>query len=276
MAIVGETGQYSGEYSIKVRTKAGKAGWGSWNDICNTWHLVPEGQPMVNPPPLKSQMLNLPGTDGFIDLTEAITGFPLYGARTGSMSFFVLNDWFTWPEVYSKILNEIHGKEVQVILNDDPEWYYNGRITVNNPESDKGRNKITLDYTFDPYKLCLWESISDDWLWDPFSFEDGIITSGLTKDIQVTNSKTIDLPGNAIGRRPVSPIFRVAEGSEFTRIRLYNPELNGSAYVQKTTINVGDNHWMDMIISAYNSANQCRIQIYGTGTISIVYRAGKL
>lgn len=276
MAIIGETGQYTGEHSIKLRTKVGKAGWGNWMDFCATWHLVPDGPPIVEPPALKSQTLNLPGSDGVIDLTEAITGFPLYDQRQGSWSFFVLGGWDKWSWTYSSILNEIHGKDVQVILNDDPEWFYNGRLTISAPKSDKGRNSITLDYNFDPYKISLNDSIGASWLWDPFRFPDGVIQSGLTKDIEVTNNRTIRLPASAIGRRPLTPNFIVAQDSNFTRIRLYNPELNGNAYIEKTNIVVGDNHWMDMIISGFNSGNECRIEIVGTGTLSIVYRQGKL
>lgn len=276
MDYVKETGQYLGEHSMSLRTKAGRGSWTDWIDINDQWHLVPDAPLVVNPPSVKTRGLDNPGGDGILDLTEVITGFPLYGQRSGSWDFKLLNGWDKWTAVHEDVLNTIHGKNVQVILKDDPNWYYNGRLTINEWKSDSGRNTLTLDYNFDPYKLSLATSISDDWLWDPFSFVDGVITSAVCSNISVGSSKTVNLTRKEIGRRPVTPIFHIISGT-CTRIRVYNPELNGSAYIDHTDINSADLHWMDTIISCINPSNVCRVQFWGTDlVVSIDFRAGKL
>ena len=226
MGYVKETGQYLGEHSISLRTKAGRGSWTDWIDTNDQWHLVPSAPPVVNPPSVKTKELDNPGGDGILDLTESVTGFPLYGQRSGSWEFKLLNGWDKWTAVHEDILNTIHGKNIQVILKDDPNWYYNGRMTINEWKSDSGRNTLTLDYNFDPYKLSLATSISDDWLWDPFSFVDGIIR--YYGEITVSGLTPVQIIG---GYKAVHPI--ITTDSAMT-VRLDDgPTINLKTGVQK-------------------------------------------
>lgn len=275
---VGESGSYTGEHSISFRTKTINGSWGNWINTNTDWHLVPASRPVVNPPSVKVKTIDNPGGDGIIDLTESVTGFPLYEQRTGSWDFYVLNDWVKWQDRYEEILNELHGKNVQAILDDDKEYYYNGRITVNQWTSDKDHSKITLDYNFDPYKLSRMLSTEPGWLWDPFNFNTDVISYLRFKEIKVPNNKTltIKISGAEVGRKPVTPEFVVSSGT-CKKIRLYNKELNGKGYVEKTNVHSGSNHWMDMIITGFSASNENEIRISGTDCVmSIVYRAGKL
>lgn len=283
MALKGETGQYTGEHSIMIRSKVGLAAWSAWSDFCSKWHLVPEGKPIINPPGLKEKNFDNPGGDGIFDMTESLTGFPLFNQRTGTLSFLVLHDWENWPDVYSQIATFLHGRNVQMILNDDPEYYYNGRLKINQWASDRGRDRLTIDYNLDPYKLARWETNSENWLWDPFRFFDGnavprtdsVIPFAQTQNIPYSGTKNIYIPGRDVGR-PVTPVFTLSDGSTCTRFRVYNPEVTGNTYVQKTLVVGENNHFMDCILSGFSPSNQNRIEIQGTGTISITYRAGKL
>ena len=279
MPVLGETGSYTGEHSISFRTKTFNGSWGNWVNTDTDWHLVPASRPVVNPPSVKVKTIDNPGGDGLIDLTESVTGFPLYDQRTGSWEFYVLNDWVKWHDRYEEILNELHGKNVQAILNDDQEYYYNGRVTVNQWTSDKDHSKITLDYNFDPYKLSTMLSTEPSWLWDPFSFVDGVIMHARLREIHVSNSSTgtvINISAKEAGRKPVTPEFHVLSGT-CTKIRLENPELNGKGYIEHTNVNTGVNHWMDMILTGFSSNNVNKITLWGKDcTMAIVYRAGRL
>lgn len=276
MALSGETGQYTGEHSIQLKTKVGKTGWTDWFDVCERWRLVPSSRPVINPPEVKTRTFDNPGGDGIFDMTESLTGFPLYGQRTGSLEFYVLNGWGNWKRTHESIMNTVHGKNVQLMLTDDPAYYYNGRLTFNTWKSDKDHSVVTLDYNLDPYKLCTYLSTDGSWLWDDIEFTPTyMIGGGKAKDIEFRNQRTIEYYASEVGR-PVTPVFKLKSGT-CTRIRLTNRELHGeNAYVQHDNLEIGENHYMDMIMSGITPTNVNTLTIYGTGTMDIVFRGGKL
>lgn len=120
----------------------------TWDD----WHLVPVSRPLFNPPSLKKKTLDIQGGDGLLDLSETLTGYPLFNNREGSFEFIVMNDYLPWYETYSMICNYLHGRRMKAVLEDEPEYYYEGRFTVNSWKSEKVFSKITIDYSVAPYK----------------------------------------------------------------------------------------------------------------------------
>lgn len=144
----------------------------TWDD----WHLVPTSRPVFNPPSVKTNIIDIPGANGSIDLTEALTGEPLFSDRTGSFEFIVVNDYTSWEKAYSDIMNYLHGKQMHAILEDDPNFYYNGRFSVNQWKSDRSWSLITINYTVDPFKKRRTSSL-DPWFWDTFNFRTGIIAT---------------------------------------------------------------------------------------------------
>ena len=67
-------------------------GKNTWDD----WRLVPASRPVFNPPAQKVKTLEIPGGDGVIDLSQSLTGYPVYQNRTGSIEFIVMNDFKPW------------------------------------------------------------------------------------------------------------------------------------------------------------------------------------
>jgi len=150
-------GQYNGRHTWKA------------------WHLIPSSRPVINPPPVKSNFIEIPGGNGSIDASTILTKYPVYADRTGSIEFYVIRDYDeyeykTWQGVYQEIMNYLHGGLFKVILEDDPAYFYRGRLSVNQWKSEKDWSKIVLDYHFEPYKYELWGSWENVWLWDPFRF----------------------------------------------------------------------------------------------------------
>lgn len=191
----------------------------TWDD----WHLVPETRPVINPPEVKTNYIDIPGGNGALDLTEALSGYPFYNNREGSIDFIVVNDMYyqvdeheEWYVKYSEIMNYLHGQKMIMILEDDKQYYYIGRFAVNEWKSDKNFSRITIDYNVEPYKWNIFSTL-DDWLWDPFNFITGVIPSNF-RDINVptwnfndsthkieTNWQTLYLSRTDIGYAPVSP-----------------------------------------------------------------------
>lgn len=195
----------------------------TWDD----WRLVPASRPLFNPPAQKVKTLDIPGGDGVIDLSQALTGYPVYQNRTGSIEFIVINDFKPWHMAYSDIMDYLHGQTMRAILEDDPEYFYEGRFTVNAWKSEKDWSRLVIDYDVGPYK---WKNLSsiDNWLWDPFNFQNGVIQAALFRNIAVTTEmKEIELDAVMYGRAPVCPRF-IVQSSEGrgVHVRFVNRQLS--------------------------------------------------
>lgn len=127
----------------------------------DAWHLVPAERPSVEAPPLKTRYEEIAAINGSLDLSETLFG-RRYENRTGSWEFWAVDTNFgnesnrnrfeTWQALYSDILSKIHGKKCYIVLQDDPEYFYEGRITISGVSTDKDHVSITFEYNLLPYK----------------------------------------------------------------------------------------------------------------------------
>lgn len=174
----------------------------TWDD----WHLVPTSRPVFQQGDVKTVYVDIPGADGHIDLTESLSGYPVYQNRQGSLEFIVMNGYrSSWAAGFSKFANWLHGKKLRVVLDDDPSYFYEGRFKLNEWKSnnDGTWSNVTIDYNLKPYKYSITKS-SDRWLWDPFNFETDIIYN-LT-GINVEGTTHIKIMNNAMH---VVPEFKI-------------------------------------------------------------------
>lgn len=100
----------------------------------------------------KTATIIVPGGDGELDFTEYF-GEINYTNRTLSFEFSTVSNPAEFLTLYSRIQNLLHGRRMSVRLSDDPDFYYEGRVFVNEWESDKRIGKIVIDVNADPYKL---------------------------------------------------------------------------------------------------------------------------
>lgn len=226
----------------------------SWDD----WHLIPSTRPVFNPPNVKTQYVDIPGGNGSLDLTEALTGYPTYENRTGSIEFYVANGYEDWDILYSKIMNYLHGKELRAYLEDDRSFVYVGRFEVNQWKSDKWWSTISIDYNVYPYKKE--QSGFDDWLWDPFDFENDIIRN--YKNLIVESRLQITIEGR---EEPVVPEIEV-NSTDGSGMEVYWTSTD------HYHLNDGINVIPDIVVSRDNKT----LVFYGNGTISITYIGGSL
>lgn len=122
------------------------------NHSYRAWGLLLKDRPYIAPPEPKTKLIEVPGSDRVIDLTESLTGKVHYGMREGRFEFFVINGRSKWSAVYSTLLNELHGKRVQIVLDDDPNYCWEGRVQVDEMASDKKTATIVLTAQLEPYK----------------------------------------------------------------------------------------------------------------------------
>ena len=167
----------------------------TWDD----WHLVPTSRPLVPPPGVNTSYVTVPGASGALDLTEALTGYPTYSNRTGSWGFIVMNDYGEGDARYSEIMGYLHGKQLRAILDDDPNYYYEGRFSVSGWASNKNWSRITINYNVGPYKIEVY-GVDENWVWDTFNFESDMVHA--YSDIAIDGSTPVTVYNDIMRVRP--------------------------------------------------------------------------
>ena len=114
------------------------------------WHMYPTSRPHVAPPEVKTSYVDIPGANGGLDYTELLNGEPKYGYRKGSWEFLLIPQ-DEWASVYRSLVDYLHGKQHTIILEDDPNYIYTGRLSVNQWQSAAHNSLITIDYILDPF-----------------------------------------------------------------------------------------------------------------------------
>ena len=163
-------------------------------------------------PPVNENLITVPGMSGCIDATEVAAGHPTYGMRDGiNFVFKQYNDWFNFETVKSQLAKWLHGKKVKVILDSDPAFYYLCRLKVDAKKTNVINSTIAITGYADPMKYEIASS-NEDWLWDTFDFENGVIRE--LADIEIAEDGT-EIVITA-GDYPVSPTFIVTESAGLT------------------------------------------------------------
>lgn len=146
---------YDGEHSISID------GRNTWE----YWRMAPTARPFVKAPKVKTEYVDVPGANGQLDYTEVLTGGVRYGQRTGEWSFMVDNGYWDWTVLYSDLLEYIHGKKHRIVLLDDPDYFYTGRLELDANFGTKDYAQIKIKYNLDPLKYPIGSTAQNDWLW---------------------------------------------------------------------------------------------------------------
>lgn len=135
----------------------------------NTWDdysLVPVSKIYFPNPSQKVQTLDIEGASGSLDFSTLLTGYPIYGDRVGQADFYLLdaidtkvytNSQHAFPanynfyDIFSKIRGDLDGKTARIWLEDDPDWYYEGRVNITD-SMESPRPRIIIKYNVGPYK----------------------------------------------------------------------------------------------------------------------------
>lgn len=142
-------------------------GTNTWDD----WHLIPAERPSIASPGVSTSFVEIPGRDGAIDMSTFLMNRPVYGSRQGSWDFYVDNDHEYWESIRMRMMTFLHGKRYRIVLEDDPNWYWEGRFAVDNWRSDPSNSRIQINYQIDPYKRKFRSEGDQDIIWDDFNFQ---------------------------------------------------------------------------------------------------------
>lgn len=123
---------------------------------------------------VQTKTVDIFGLNGQLDLSEAVTGYPLYKNATHKLTFdFKDGDYDTWVARSSALKGKLHGRRLPVVLGNDT-YYYDARIAVDTSKINQHYSQIVVTLDAKPYKLALKTSL-DDWEWDNFNFETDVV-----------------------------------------------------------------------------------------------------
>lgn len=112
----------------------------------------------IGSPEVKTSKIDIEGADGSLDLSDYFGGVK-YGSVTHKFDFSTTAPQTQFLSQFSNVKNKLHGKKVRIILDDDPTFYYIGRLTVSPFTSDKGIGNISIEANCDPYKYKIAKTV---------------------------------------------------------------------------------------------------------------------
>lgn len=121
--------------------------------LCETYGLALDSY-SDKPPTQKTTLVTIPGRDGALDLSEWLTGTPLYSDRTITCTLYPLDteDWQDIERRLTELRSFLHGRRYPFSLSWDPEYTYVGRWTLTTQTLDDQTVAIKLQAICEPYK----------------------------------------------------------------------------------------------------------------------------
>lgn len=211
--------------------------FGSWHSY-RDFHLIQQTVD-VQPAPPKLNLVEVPGADGAKDLSTQPAGRVVYGDRTITWTF-ALYPGENWDRKHREVSNALNGLACDIILDADPDYYYQGRLTVSKYNVDGLLRQITVEAICRPYKLKRTETK---------------VTATLG-----TTTKTLALVNE---RRVVVPSITVTASTTLT--------WQGRAVV----VAAGTHRIADIALQPGANLLDAKVAS-GTGTITVTYREGAL
>lgn len=202
------------------------------------WGLLLKSYPVISPPEPKTKMVDVPGTDGSLDLSEALTGHVQYETRKIKFEFVTKISRSEWPSICSEIYDYLHGMVRDIIMDDDPDYCYTGRVKIEKREVVKTVTmEITVESEVEPFKTKLFGTSA-------------------YRGMNVDGNLNVSVHG---ARKPVVPTFNASAEMQML--------FNGNTY----TLPQGDSQFPDVVIREGDNA----FTFTGNGTVSIEYREGR-
>ena len=118
----------------------------SYNDL----HLILSSKE-IGSPAVKTRKIEVEGADGALDLTDFF-GEPKYEDVQHKFEFSTVVPKAEFLSLFSTIKNTLHGKKMRIILDDDPLFYYLGRVSVSGFTNDKNIGHVSITADCEPYK----------------------------------------------------------------------------------------------------------------------------
>jgi phage-related protein len=104
-------------------------------------------------PESKKYTFEVPGRDGLLDATESM-GPVRYNNRTLTLEFDKqIKNHEEFKQLENRLLNDLQGKVLRIILDTDLGYYYDGRLTIETKTENNTVATVTITADVLPYKL---------------------------------------------------------------------------------------------------------------------------
>lgn len=185
----------------------------------------------ITPPSIKENYVDIAGGDSSIDLSESVGGVVF---SDGKIDFK-----FTFPneDMRNAMKNDLHGKRLQIILEKEPDYFYDGRISCDRESRNGNVFELYMTAKVKPYKQEKRTTIHIENI------------NGAEKEIIIPNT-----------RMPTMPIITV-EGNVYM---VYE----NTGYSMKTGV------YEIPEVTFYEGYN--RIRLSGNGSVKFEYRKGMI
>lgn len=191
----------------------------------------------LSPPTVVTKYVNIPGRNGSLDYSQALTGYVVYENRDVTMEFELETDSDDeYIERISQIMNLLHGKRMMLVADTDPDYQWDCRLNVEDDRKSRRHCIVTITGTAYPYKRKTTDTVVEQ-----------TVTDAAT---EITCSNLAE------------PVIPTIETSASMQIKFGNKTFN----VQEGT------HTLDILFMAGETV----LTVTGPGTIKITYREGSL
>lgn len=163
----------------------------SWNDFSLV--LQPDWELEAAQP--KIEQIDIPGGDGVLDFTEAF-GEIKYKNRKLKFNFKTIVPRSEFWTLFSRIQNAISGQYLKIVIDNDPMWYYMGRITMDQWKADQNIGQITIECDCEPYKYKKYKTIRNDTITESGTIAYANSRMSVIPSITLTAPATITFAGN--------------------------------------------------------------------------------
>lgn len=185
----------------------------------------------VVPPAVKEVYVDIDGGDSAIDLTEAVGGIAYEDAKI-EFKFTLFS-----AEKAEQMKGDIHGRRMEIVLEREPELFYQGRVSCTKVEQDGRLYEAYFTARVHPYKYERRESICEE------------TVSDTEKEVLLEN-----------GRMPVMPRIEVRGNVQLSYDGIRYRMGPGTYQMPEITLREGLN----------------RLRLSGSGRVRFSYRKGRL
>lgn len=195
----------------------------------------------ISPAKPKTTYVDIPGADGSLDLTEA-HGEVKYSDRTIKFTFTMnpagdLSER-AWEEKKMEVSNALNGLACRITLDKDPDYYWQGRCSLDSYKSNKRVRQFVVAATVRPYKWKQSETVAS------FALSD------VAQKVNIRNA-----------RKSVCPVITCTDDD--TKI-----VFNGNTF----SFNAGSHKNLNIRFTEGNN----EVTISGAGLVAFAYQEGDL
>lgn len=120
-------------------------------------HLIQQSAE-VDPAEPKLNLIDIPGADGSKDMSEQPAGRVVYHDRIITWTF-ALYPGDDWSAKQRQVSNALNGRRCRITLDENPNFYFSGRLTVAKHKKDMTLRQITVEAICSPYMLKQQETV---------------------------------------------------------------------------------------------------------------------